>query len=35
MDRTINVPGHVNDIVYGLNEMEKHYLKGKWNLLVN
>ena len=30
MYRAINEPGHGNNVVGGLNEMEKRYLKGKF-----
>ena len=29
MDLAVNVPGHVNNVVYGLNTTNKHYLKEK------
>ena len=35
IDLAMNAPGHGNNVVYGLNETDKHDLKGKWNLLVN
>ena len=28
MDHTINAPGHGNNVVYGINETYKRYLKG-------
>ena len=33
MDREINEPGHGNNVVDGLNAMDKHYLKGKIKLV--
>ena len=35
MDCEINVPGHVNIFVFGMNATDKIYLKEKRNLLVN
>ena len=35
MDRAINAPCHGKNVVDRLNETDKLYLKGKWNLLVN
>ena len=33
MDRAINAPGHGNNVVYGINATEKHYLKEKMELI--
>ena len=33
MDRAINSPGHGNNILYGLNATEKHYLKEKMEII--
>ena len=27
-DRSINAHGHINNVVYEINAMDKHYLKG-------
>ena len=35
MDRAINAPGHGENVVEGLNSIDKRYLKVKWNSLVN
>ena len=35
MDHTIIEPGHVKNVVDGLNTRDKSYLKEKWKLLVN
>ena len=36
MHRAINAPGHGNNLVYGINAIDKHYLREKnWNLWVN
>ena len=29
MHRAINVPSHGNNLVYGINAIDKQYLKGK------
>ena len=34
-DHAINATGHGYNVVDGLNETQKSYLKEKWNLLVN
>ena len=31
IDRAINAPGHGNNVVDGINVMDKCFLKGKWN----
>ena len=33
MDFAINAPGHENNVVDGLNEKDKHYLKEKMELI--
>ena len=33
MDCTINAPGHGNNVVDGLNAMDKRYLKGEIELI--
>ena len=33
MDCAINAPGHVNNVVDGLNTTDKRYLKGKMELI--
>ena len=35
MGRTINAPGHVNNVVDGLNATEKCYLKVKMEIGIN
>ena len=30
---TTNAPGHINNVFDGLNETDKHYLKGKMEFL--
>ena len=34
-DNAIDAPGHVKNVIDGLNATDKRYLKGEWNLLVN
>ena len=33
MDRAINTPGHVKNVVYGLNATDKWHLKGEMELI--
>ena len=33
MDRTINASGHVNKFLDGFNATDKHYFKGKMELM--
>ena len=33
MDRAMNAPGHVNNVVDGINAIATHYLKGKMELI--
>ena len=33
MDHAINAPGHGNNVIDGINEMDKRYLKGKLELI--
>ena len=33
MDHAMNVPGHGNNVVYGLNAEDKRYLKGEMEIM--
>ena len=33
MDHTINAPCYGNNVLYGLNATDKHYLKGEMELI--